>query len=359
MERLAALTVASTGESPPRQGADKPQVPKPETNQVPLSQLIQKPEGSWSCNDCYSSNNKDSISCAACQATRPGYEASIKPVELPATLPTFSFGFPSVNTSATTPNLSFSVNNTQSFGTTPVSEQQKPQQSVPATVTVVDSVTPKKSDENKDTPFVGLNLSGKFSFADLAKTNSTPTFSFGIGTGSTGNSGFSGAGTPLFNAPTPVPNNTTNSSIANTSANADDTVDDFVPTAEFQPVIPLPPLVEVKKGDENENTIAEYRAKLYRFINETKEWKERGVGNVKLLQSKSDDSKCRVVMWREKIGKLACNFSLFPNFTVTNYQNNPKVLCWKCQDYAEEPYSWETFTLRFGNEDNVSNFLRN
>ncbi len=300
---------------------------------------------------------ESSINPVDLPAIHPDYESSIKPVDLPATLPNFSFGF--ANTSATTPNLSFSINNTQSFGTTPVMEQPKPQQTIPATV--VDSVTPKKSDENKDTPFVGLDLSGKFSFADLAKTNSTPTFSFGIGTGSTGNSGFSGAGAPLFNSTTSPHLSSLNTSNkkANTSGNADETEDDFVPTAEFQPVIPLPPLVEVKKGDENENTIAEYRAKLYRFITETKEWKERGVGNVKLLQSKEDDRKCRVVMWREKIGKLACNFSLFPNFNVTNYQNNPKVLCWKCQDHAEEPSSWETFTLRFGNEDNVSKFFSN
>jgi hypothetical protein len=35
--------------------------------------------------------------------------------------------------------------------------------------------------------------------------------------------------------------------------------DDFLPTAVFKPAIPLPPLVETKLGDENENVIFDHR----------------------------------------------------------------------------------------------------
>ncbi|CAL8110487.1 unnamed protein product [Orchesella dallaii] len=345
MERLAILTITSPESTPTKADTSVKNTSFSSSDfangnkltEKPLSELFKKPEGNWDCGACYVSNIKDTTVCVACNTVRPGYEAPAisESVDIiNPTKPAFSFGFPSAN--PVTPFQGFGV-----ASTTPVNCN-------------IDS-TPKKSEENKDSAFTGLNLSGKFSFADLAKNNNA-SFSFG----GDGNS-FSGAGTPLFKTALTTPNKsadekTGNETVAsNTSRNAEDGDDDFVPTAEFQPVIPLPPLVEVKKGDENENTIAEYRAKLYRFVPEAKEWKERGIGNIKLLQSKSDPSKCRVVMWREKIGKLACNFSLFPDIKVTNYQGNPKVLCFKCQDFAEEP-QWETFTVRFSSEENCKNF---
>lgn len=53
----------------------------------------------------------------------------------------------------------------------------------------------------------------------------------------------------------------------------------------FKPVIPLPDIVEVKTGEENEEVLYTQRAKLYRFTEG--EWKERGLGDVKLLKDAS------------------------------------------------------------------------
>ena len=52
----------------------------------------------------------------------------------------------------------------------------------------------------------------------------------------------------------------------------------------FKPLIPLPDLVEVKTGEEDETVIYCQRAKLYRYEPQTKEWKERGVGDFKILK---------------------------------------------------------------------------
>lgn len=40
---------------------------------------------------------------------------------------------------------------------------------------------------------------------------------------------------------------------------------EFVPTAEFAPVIPLPDLIEVKTGEEEETVLFQERAKLLRY----------------------------------------------------------------------------------------------
>lgn len=48
------------------------------------------------------------------------------------------------------------------------------------------------------------------------------------------------------------------------------------------------------------------RAKLFRFDKEAKEWKERGTGDVRLLQHKSQ-GKVRLVMRRDKTLKVCAN----------------------------------------------------
>lgn len=53
----------------------------------------------------------------------------------------------------------------------------------------------------------------------------------------------------------------------------------------FAPVIPLPDKIVVKTGEEDENELYSHRAKLYRF--KESEWRERGLGIVKILQHKT------------------------------------------------------------------------
>lgn len=55
------------------------------------------------------------------------------------------------------------------------------------------------------------------------------------------------------------------------------------PNVHFEPIVHLPQ-VETKTGEEDEDVVFSERAKLYRLDN--KQWKERGVGNMKILRHK-------------------------------------------------------------------------
>ncbi|CAF5122306.1 unnamed protein product, partial [Rotaria sp. Silwood1] len=51
----------------------------------------------------------------------------------------------------------------------------------------------------------------------------------------------------------------------------------------FKPIVYLPP-VEIKTGEEDENILFCQRAKLYRYDSTINEMKERGIGEMKILQ---------------------------------------------------------------------------
>ena len=61
-------------------------------------------------------------------------------------------------------------------------------------------------------------------------------------------------------------------------------------TAEFKPVLKeLPPEIEVKTGIEDDEEVFSHRGKLYRYARECNpaEWKERGLGDIKILKTKN------------------------------------------------------------------------
>lgn len=64
----------------------------------------------------------------------------------------------------------------------------------------------------------------------------------------------------------------------------DENVEDEENQTYFTPVIPLPDKIEVKTGEEDETELYSHRAKLFRY--RESEWRERGLGNVRILQHK-------------------------------------------------------------------------
>lgn len=74
----------------------------------------------------------------------------------------------------------------------------------------------------------------------------------------------------------------------------------------FEPVIRLTEKVDVKTGEEIEEQTFKMRAKLFKFVRESNEWKERGTGDVRLLKHK-ENGKTRLVMRRDKTLKVCAN----------------------------------------------------
>ena len=64
--------------------------------------------------------------------------------------------------------------------------------------------------------------------------------------------------------------------------------------------------VDTKTNEELEEQTFKMRAKLFKFDRESREWKERGTGDVKLLKHK-ENGKTRLVMRRDKTLKVCAN----------------------------------------------------
>ena len=94
----------------------------------------------------------------------------------------------------------------------------------------------------------------------------------------------------MFSAPAPA---------ADDQENEEDAAE-YEPTVAFEPVVPLPELVEVVTGEEEEDVLFSDRSFLYRYDQETKEWKEKGRGDMKILKHKTS-GRVRLLMRREQV----------------------------------------------------------
>ncbi|KPI93429.1 E3 SUMO-protein ligase RanBP2 [Papilio xuthus] len=140
--------------------------------------------------------------------------------------------------------------------------------------------------------------------------------------------------------------------------NTSDTVEEFEPAVDFKPVVPLPALIDQKTGEEDEIILFEHRAKLLRYDSSAKEWKERGLGNIKLLMHKDNNQKIRLLMRREQIMKVCCNHAISKEMTFQKMPNMDKAVTWCAKDFSEGELVAETFCLRFKTVQICDEFLK-
>ena len=141
----------------------------------------------------------------------------------------------------------------------------------------------------------------------------------------------------------------------NQEAREEDSPETYEPDAHFVPVIPLPEVVEVVTGEEEEEIVLEERARLFRFSDDTKEWKERGLGQAKLLKD-SATGKFRFLMRREQTYKICANHQILSNMKLDKMPNNAKARIWAAQDFADGELKTEKFCIRFKTEEQADNF---
>ena len=122
----------------------------------------------------------------------------------------------------------------------------------------------------------------------------------------------------------------------------------------FEPIVRLPEQFEVKKGEEDDKVLFAQRAKLYRFDN--KEWKERGVGELKMLQNPKS-GKVRLLMRRDQVLKVCCNHFLSADMTLSPMANSDRSWVWftSC-DVSEATPKPENFAAKFKTKDIAEEF---
>ncbi|KAA8588302.1 hypothetical protein FQN60_001496 [Etheostoma spectabile] len=123
----------------------------------------------------------------------------------------------------------------------------------------------------------------------------------------------------------------------------------------FEPIVPLPDKVDVKTGEEEEEEMFCNRAKLFRFDTDTKEWKERGIGNVKILKH-SAKGKVRLLMRREQVLKICANHYINADMLLKPNAGSDKSWVWNAIDYADEAAKPEQLAIRFKTADEASLF---
>lgn len=124
---------------------------------------------------------------------------------------------------------------------------------------------------------------------------------------------------------------------------------------EFEPIVKLDK-VEVKTLEEDEETIFKLRAKLFRFDKGANEWKERGTGDVKILEHKIS-KKPRILMRRDKTLKICANHYITPDIVLKPNVGSDRSWVWTTlADVSEGDSTAETLAIRFANSENANLF---
>ncbi|EHY52642.1 Ran GTPase binding protein Sbp1 [Exophiala dermatitidis] len=136
----------------------------------------------------------------------------------------------------------------------------------------------------------------------------------------------------------------------------DDKADEEEVEVEFEPVVRLTEKVDTKTNEEMEEQVFKMRAKLFKFDRESKEWKERGTGDVRLLKHK-ENGKTRLVMRRDKTLKVCANHYVTPDMKLSPNVGSDRSWVWNvAADVSEGEPEAQTLAIRFGNSENANLF---
>uniref|UniRef100_A0A914I1U1 CSN12-like protein n=1 Tax=Globodera rostochiensis TaxID=31243 RepID=A0A914I1U1_GLORO len=195
-------------------------------------------------------------------------------------------------------------------------------------------------------------------FKSTATTAAFPSFStFGAGifpTSSITGSLFGGSAINTANS-SPVVGSTEKEAPEKGNGSDDEPTEEFVPTDNFKPIVPLPPKVETKSGEENEEMLFSARCKLFRY--KDKQSKERGIGELKLLHNKESGRYRCVIRSGDQLSKLFANFPVLANMKSQATQQKPNIRTLKCKDFSDNSDGVdEVFLLKFRDQTTAEEF---
>ena len=332
----------------------------------PLSELFKPAADSWQCKDCYVQNKSQDTFCAACSATKPG-TVSVAPSAPQPANSTFSFQLPNATQPISfNPQLNSSTTSFK-FGLNSNSNLNTESSSIFSNTTFkFGNTSSPQAFGSFTSPFGQLGSQSNQTIESKTNQNTNifannPNDSKSLNSFHFGSEPFSFQFSkqqpePL-NSPkiteiasesfgTPAKENQLNNSFSEVEpSNADNIY--------FQPVVPLPPKIEVKTGEEDEIMLYLCRARLFRFNDN--EWKERGVGDLKILKSRDTD-RIRLLMRRDTIFKVCLNQYITKDMKL-ELKDDKKSITWSAIDYSEDSPTPEIFLLRLKNAENAQLFL--
>ncbi|XP_068124393.1 E3 SUMO-protein ligase RanBP2-like isoform X2 [Hyperolius riggenbachi] len=377
---------------------------KPESES--LASMFSRKEGQWDCTVCLVRNEASAVTCVACLTANPAATADkvttdLKPDLKPDPKQGFTFGFKAgtsessgppptgfkcnfsgkdvkFGTTDETPAFSFKTPTTSGetksskdgfsftmpfsatsfkFGTAEPSKAEQGKEATPLTKPASEesmgasSETKLKSEESKqnESGEVFANTANSFSFADLA--NSSEGFAFGRKDPDF--KGFSGAGEKLFVSKSDQIDKT------NTPAEQE-CGEDLYRTEDrddihFEPVVQLPDKVDLVTGEEEEKMLYSQRVKLYRFDAETGQWKERGVGMLKILKNEVN-GKLRILMRREQVLKVCANHWITTTMNLKPLSGSDRAWMWMANDFSDGDARLEQLAAKFKTPEQGEDF---
>ncbi|CAF4720880.1 unnamed protein product [Rotaria sp. Silwood1] len=194
----------------------------------------------------------------------------------------------------------------------------------------------------------------KFSFSDVAKQSSTTMNDKSTSNG-TEQRVFAGQGSLIFGTNTTIKANTNEDEEGDGGGGGGED-ESYEPNVSFKPIVQLS-AVEVKTGEEDENVLFCERGKLYRFDAESNQMKERGVGEIKILQHKTKNL-YRILMRREQVLKLCANHQITSQMELKPHQGSENAYVWSAMDFADGEAKHETLCIRFKSSDIAKKFVK-
>jgi Ran-binding protein 1 len=88
-----------------------------------------------------------------------------------------------------------------------------------------------------------------------------------------------------------------------------------------------------------------------------KTWKERGIGEVRLLRHK-EHQRIRLLMRQEKTMKVIANHAVDPRIKLEPNVGNDRSWVWSAFDFADEELKETVFALRFSDSDLAKDFQK-
>ena len=124
----------------------------------------------------------------------------------------------------------------------------------------------------------------------------------------------------------------------------------------FKPVVSLPEVTMTKSWDADADTVFSHRSKLYGFDCNSRAWKERGFGDLKIMKHR-ETGQVKLIMRREQTLKLCCNHYLTTDMSLQKLQGNEKSYVWFTPaDFSEQTLKAEKLVVKFKHAETASKF---